>query len=86
MGTVAVTAVGMFGAGGGWGAGLSNHTLEIIIGGIAKKPRMINGRLEERHLLGITISVDHDVIDGAPAARFTKMLRSFIESGDGLAP
>lgn len=86
LGTVAVTAVGMFGSGGGWGFGLSNHTLEIIIGGVARKLRQVGNKLQDRELLGMTISVNHDVIDGAPAARFTKMLRKFIESGEGLNP
>ena len=33
---------------------------------------------------GITISFDHDIIDGAPAARFTQRLKELIESGYGL--
>ena len=84
LGTVAVTAVGMFGSGGGWGQGLSNHTLEIILGGISRKPILIKGELENRDYLAMTISVDHDIIDGAPGARFVKRLRQFIESGEGI--
>jgi 2-oxoacid dehydrogenases acyltransferase (catalytic domain) len=30
------------------------------------------------------ISFDHDIIDGAPAARFTERLKELIESGYGL--
>jgi 2-oxoacid dehydrogenases acyltransferase (catalytic domain) len=32
----------------------------------------------------VTISFDHDSIDGAPAARFTKRLKELIESSYGL--
>ena len=84
MGTVAVTAVGMFGSGGGWGMGLSNHTLDITIGGITKRPVVKGKKLENRDFLALTIDVDHDIIDGAPAARFVKRLRYFIENGIGL--
>jgi hypothetical protein len=34
--------------------------------------------------LSLTISFDHDIIDGAPAARFTERLKELIESGYGL--
>jgi pyruvate/2-oxoglutarate dehydrogenase complex dihydrolipoamide acyltransferase (E2) component len=84
LGTVAVTAVGMFGSGGGWGQGLSNHTLEIILGGISRRPVLVRGEPEDRDFLAMTISVDHDIIDGAPGARFVKRLRQLIESGGEL--
>jgi len=34
--------------------------------------------------LSFTISVDHDIVDGAPAARFAKRLKELIESSYGL--
>ena len=83
-GTVLVSSVGMFGTGGGWGIPVPNHTLQITLGGIAKKPGIFEGRIEAREYLSVTISFDHDVIDGAPAARFTQRLKELIESGYGL--
>jgi len=41
----------------------------------------VEGRIEIREYLSVTISVDHDIVDGAPAARFTQQLRELIESG-----
>ena len=38
-GTVGLSSVGMFGAGGGWGIPIAPPTLMITIGGIATKPR-----------------------------------------------
>lgn len=78
-GTVALTSVGMFGSGGGWGLPVSNHTLQITLGGIAKRPALVNGQLENRQVLCVTISFDHDLVDGAPAARFAQTLKEFIE-------
>ena len=82
-GTVSLTAVGMFGNGAGWGIPVSNHTLQITLGGIAERPALVNGQLENREYLCVTISLDHDIVDGAPAARFTQRLKELIESGYG---
>ena len=83
-GTVGVTAVGMFGKGSGWGIPTAAHTLDITLGGIGEKPIVINGLLENREFLNMTISMDHDIIDGAPATRFALRLKELIESGYGL--
>ena len=73
----------MFGDGGGWGLGSPAHTLSILAGGIAQKPVAVDGRIEIRELLSLTLSFDHDVIDGAPAARFTQRLKELVEGGLG---
>jgi pyruvate/2-oxoglutarate dehydrogenase complex dihydrolipoamide acyltransferase (E2) component len=83
-GTVGLTSVGMFGKGGGWGTGMPVHPLAITIGGIAEKPRMVDGRCVPREMLCVTISFDHDVVDGAPAARFASRFCELIESGAGV--
>lgn len=83
-GTVGVTAVGMFGKGSGWGIPTAAHTLDITLGGIGEKPVVIDGHLETREYLNMTISMDHDIIDGAPATRFALRLKELIESGYGL--
>jgi pyruvate/2-oxoglutarate dehydrogenase complex dihydrolipoamide acyltransferase (E2) component len=80
-GTVLVSSIGMFGTGGGWGLPVPNHTLQLTLGGIAKKPGIVDDRIEVREYLSVTISIDHDIIDGAPAARFTQRLKELIESG-----
>ncbi len=83
-GTVGITAVGMFGKGSGWGIPTAAHTLDITLGGIGEKAVRVDGQLEFREYLSMTISVDHDIIDGAPATRFGLRLKELIESGFGL--
>jgi pyruvate/2-oxoglutarate dehydrogenase complex dihydrolipoamide acyltransferase (E2) component len=83
-GTSMVTAVGMFGQGIGWGIPLTNYTLGIALGGIGEKPGIVDGRIEIREYLSMTTSVNHDIIDGAPLARFAARFRELIESGSGL--
>jgi pyruvate/2-oxoglutarate dehydrogenase complex dihydrolipoamide acyltransferase (E2) component len=84
-GTVFVTAVGMFGKGhSGWGIATTPHSLGLVVGSTAWKPGVVDGRIEPRQILNLTVLFDHDVVDGAPAARFTSRLLELIESGDGL--
>jgi len=83
-GTVSLSSVGMFGQGGGWGVPVSNATLQITLGGIVKRPALIEGKLTERQYLCVTISVNHDLVDGAPAARFAQTLKEIVESGEVL--
>ena len=83
-GTVLLTAVGMFGEGGGWGIPLAPYTLNVTLGGIAEKPGVVDGRIEIRECLSVTVTFDHDIIDGAPAARFTERFNDLIENAYGL--
>lgn len=83
-GTVLVSSIGMFGTGGGWGIPVPNHSLQLTLGGIGEKPGVVDGRVEIRDYLSVTVSFDHDVIDGAPAARFVQRLKDLVESGYGL--
>ena len=53
----------------------------ITLGGIGEKPGVVDGHIAIRDYLSLTISFDHDIIDGAPAARFTQRLKDLIESG-----
>jgi pyruvate/2-oxoglutarate dehydrogenase complex dihydrolipoamide acyltransferase (E2) component len=84
-GTVGITAVGMFGRGhSGWGFEVTRHSLDLVVGSTSWKPAVVDGKIEPREILDLTVVFDHDVIDGAPAARFTKHLVELIESGYGL--
>jgi len=87
IGTVAVTAVGMFAGGGGFGlTPLTMMSLEVVIGGMSQRPRAVNGRVEVRDVLDLTIAIDHNVVDGAPATRFAAELRELIESAAVISP
>jgi pyruvate/2-oxoglutarate dehydrogenase complex dihydrolipoamide acyltransferase (E2) component len=84
-GTVALTSVGMFGGGhSGWGLSPTLHPVGLVVGGIAWKPAIVEGRVEPREILNLTVTFDHDVVDGAPATRFVRRLVELIESGYGL--
>lgn len=83
IGTVSVTSVGMFGGGGG--LAISPPTvmsLEMIVGGISRRPRVVGDAIEPRDVVDIAVVLDHVVVDGGPAARFVRDLRELVESAD----
>jgi pyruvate/2-oxoglutarate dehydrogenase complex dihydrolipoamide acyltransferase (E2) component len=85
IGTVGVTAIGMKGKFPGWAIPLSGATPSIIVvGGINKKPGVVNNKIEIREYLHLTITVDHDIVDGGPLARFVDRLIELIENNYGL--
>ncbi|CAN5679518.1 hypothetical protein BH09ACT8_BH09ACT8_51880 [soil metagenome] len=80
-GTVSVTAVGMFAGGGGFAiAPLTLMSLQIVIGGVSARPRVIGDQIAVRDVLDLTVTIDHNIVDGAPAARFGARLRELIEA------
>lgn len=83
-GTVAVSSVGMFGSSLGWGIPITPSTLMVTVGGIGVRPVLVDEAVVNREHLSLTISVDHDIIDGAPAARFVERLRQLVEEAHGL--
>jgi pyruvate/2-oxoglutarate dehydrogenase complex dihydrolipoamide acyltransferase (E2) component len=61
-----------------------------VVAGEPGEPGAVAGsgrveRIEVREMLALTVSVDHDVIDGAPAARFGARLVELIEGAAALA-
>jgi len=85
MGTVIVTSVGMIGKINGWVLPVSVHPVSFAVGSIIKKPGVIDDRIEIREYLYVAASVDHDVIDGAPAVRALSRLTRLVERGYGLS-
>ncbi len=83
-GTVCVTAAGMFGKGRGWGIPISAYTLTLTVGGIGSTLEIHGDQTVRREYLSLTLSFDHEIVDGAPAARFASRLRELIESAHGL--
>ena len=81
MGNVAITSIGMMGQIKGWFIPISIHPICFGLSSIVKKPTVIEDRIEIREILNMSILIDHDVIDGAPIARFISELSRNIENG-----
>jgi pyruvate/2-oxoglutarate dehydrogenase complex dihydrolipoamide acyltransferase (E2) component len=83
-GTVAVTSVGMFGHGGGWAVSPTNYTVQLTVGGISERPRVVDGAVTTREFLHLTATFDHDVVDGAAATRFVRRVGELLENAHGI--
>ncbi|MEW5847024.1 MAG: 2-oxo acid dehydrogenase subunit E2 [Bacteroidota bacterium] len=81
-GKIAVTAVGMYCKEPIWFIPHSSTTVLVTIGSINKKVVELDHQFVLREHLCLTVSFDHDIVDGAPAARFMNDLINEIKSGE----
>lgn len=84
MGTVMVSSLGTTGRVSSFILPTSIHPLSLGIGTINRKPAFFRGSIQPRQILHLTISFDHDVIDGMPARRFVDDLVTRITEAEGL--
>ncbi len=82
MGNVVLTSIGMMGKINGWFIQTSIHPISFGISTITKKPRVIRNEILSREVLNMTVLMDHDVVDGAPMARFISHLSKIVEKGE----
>lgn len=86
-GTVQVTAVGMFADGAGYAiAPATLASLSLVVGGISRRPRAVGDHIEVRDVLDLTLTIDHNVVDGCPATRFAAALRHLLHTAAALPP
>lgn len=52
----------------------------LAVGGVEDKPVVIDGQLEVRQRMRVTMSCDHRVIDGATGAKFLQTLKRYVEN------
>jgi pyruvate/2-oxoglutarate dehydrogenase complex dihydrolipoamide acyltransferase (E2) component len=79
-GTVQVTAVGMFAGGAGFAiAPPTLASVVVVIGGLDRRPRALGDEIVVRDVVDLTVTIDHNVVDGAPATRFGAELRRLME-------
>lgn len=84
-GTVSITAVGMFGNKNQavWGIPIvGGATVGVAVGGIVERLCVTDERLETREHLCLTVTFNHDIIDGSPAARFLKRFSELLKNGE----
>jgi pyruvate/2-oxoglutarate dehydrogenase complex dihydrolipoamide acyltransferase (E2) component len=84
-GAISVTSVGMFGTRNqaAWGIPIvGGATLAVTIGGMVDRPYINAGQVEPHEHLCLTVTFNHDIIDGAPAARFLKRFSSLLKSAE----
>lgn len=83
-GTVGISAVGMIAKFDGWVFPVSPQPLMFGLAGITRKPGVVGDDISIREYLSVCFLFDHDVVDGAPVARFTSRLTELTEHAFGL--
>jgi len=81
-GTVGIASIGMYTSGGAVGIPITPMTLTLCIGSIEKKLVMQDEQVVEREFIHLNVSVDHDVIDGAPHMRFVHRFKEVLLEGN----
>jgi len=78
-GTFTITNFG--GIGGDFATPIINHPEVAILGlgAIDERPVAEDGEVVARETLPLSLSIDHRVVDGADAARFTNTLKQYLE-------
>lgn len=51
------------------------------VGQVEQRPVVVDGKIEVRSMMTITLNFDHKIIDGGPAARFLKDVIELMEGG-----
>jgi pyruvate/2-oxoglutarate dehydrogenase complex dihydrolipoamide acyltransferase (E2) component len=80
-GKVAVTAIGMFSKEAVWFIPHGSATVLITVGSISHKIVDLDGHPASREHLCMTVSFDHNIVDGAPASRFMNQFIETVKSG-----
>ena len=84
-GTFTVSNLGMYGVSNFSAVVNSPQAAILAVGAIAEKPVVREGEIATAHLLGVTLSCDHRVLYGAPAAEFLARIRALLEEPLSLA-
>ena len=80
-GTVFVTSVSMFSNIPGYAVPYAGgpNAVSFALGSTIRKPVVVNNAVEIREIMHISVSFNHDLVDGAPAARFINRFRFYVE-------
>jgi pyruvate/2-oxoglutarate dehydrogenase complex dihydrolipoamide acyltransferase (E2) component len=85
-GKIAVTAIGMYSKEPIWFIPHGTATVLITVGSIENKVVELDNRFVSREHLCLTVSFDHNIVDGAPASRFMNQLIETIKNGQLIKP
>lgn len=85
-GTTFVTSVGKFARMPGFVIPFAAGPMAVsfALGSVVDKPVLRDGELRNHAFLAMTVIVNHDLVDGGPAARFVARLQALIEGAVGL--
>ena len=78
-GTVSFSSMGMFSYGSGaWPVPMTPQSLTVMVGGLREIAGFEREKVIKKEVLDLTVSFDHDIIDGAKMAMFCERFRRFL--------
>ncbi|MGB6837567.1 MAG: dihydrolipoamide acetyltransferase family protein [Dehalococcoidia bacterium] len=87
-GTFTLTNLGAFGGGWGFGTPIISQPQSAILGtgSISDRPVVRDGQIVVRPIMTYSLTFDHRVIDGAPAAKFAARITQLLENPSLFVP
>jgi len=80
IGIVGISSLGKFTKGlNGWAIPQTMHQTQVLVCPISKKPVQKGDGFEFRDFLALTVTLNHDIVDGGPAVDFIRRLTELME-------
>lgn len=88
FGSAMVSSLGMYGIPLGWApiSWLYRVPLLVLVGEVAQRAVVVDGRVEARPVLPLTATIDHRYVDGWHISEFVRPFRAYIEDPAGFEP
>jgi len=79
-GTFTITNLGMYGVDVFIPIINPPETAILGVGRVSEKPIVVNNEITKKPLIQLSLSFDHRIVDGAPAAQFLQKVKQILES------
>lgn len=88
FGSAMVTSVGMFGIPQGFAplAWMYDVPIIVLVGEVARRPVVVDGRVEAREILPITATIDHRYADGWHISQLIQAFREYLAQPERFEP
>ncbi len=82
FGSYVVSNIGTLGLDSGYGALMpsSNVSIVMILGGVAKKPVVIDDKIVPRRILSLSATLDHRVVDGSHGGKLFRFIKHAVKA------
>jgi len=82
FGSYVVSNIGTLGLDSGYGALLpsTNVSIVLILGGVTKKPVVINDEVVPRRILSLSATLDHRVVDGSHGGKLFRYIKQMVKN------
>jgi len=83
-GTFTITNLGMYGVDVFTPIINPPETAILGVGRVAERPTVSKGEIVAKPIMKLSLSFDHRVVDGAPAARFLQTMKAILEEASSI--